>query len=358
MTKWLWVLIIIMIAACSKQESTLVTTKVRKGTVESVITLTGRAEASQQSSIMAPEDISIKSLLVTNGEQVKKDQVLCALDTEKLKDELMKEEARLNQLESDMKSSYLKLEGAKKDFERTKRLYSSGAISLTEKEKQAEDIQVQENQIDSKKNDLKIAKSNIEKIKKNMDFYEVKSPFDGTITFIWTPKDNFISGMSVKKGDLLFKISSQGKMQIKTTLREQDIVHFNQGQKLTLVFPALPETTIEGVIKLVDNSATIDKDSGVASFRMYIEFTPPENVKPGMEVEAKYFVNKKENVLMVPRSALNPLSGTEHEIVLVENKQKIKKKIKVGLLGDNDVEVTAGLNLDQEILAQYEETTN
>lgn len=344
--------------ACSKQESTIVTTKVRKGTVDSVITLTGRAEASQQSSIMAPEDISIKSLVVTNGEQVKKDQVLCSLDTEKLKDELMKEEARLNQIESDMKSSYLKLEGARKDFERTKRLYTSGAISLTDKEKQAEDIQIQENQIDSKKNDKKIAESNIAKIKKNMDFYEIKSPFDGTITFIWTPKDNFISGMSVKKGDLLFKISSQGSMQIKTTLREQDVVHFNQGQKLTLAFPALPETTTEGIIKLVDNSATIDKDTGVASFRMYIEFTPPENVKPGMEVEAKFFVSKKENVLMVPRSALNPLAGSEHEVMVVQGKQKIKKKIKTGLMGDMDVEVLSGLNLDEEILAQYDEATN
>ena len=73
-------------------------------------------------------------------------------------------------------------------------------------------------------------------------------------------------------------------------------LYFAQGQKINLKFLALENEKAEGVIKLVDNAATIDKDTGVASFRMHIEFIPPEKIKPGMETIIDYVVERKKGL--------------------------------------------------------------
>ena len=346
----------ILMFGCNKESAQeFATVEVHKATVQNVVSLTGRAEAAQQITLMAPEDITVLKLEASNGQKVKEGDVLCQLDPRKAQEQIRTEENKREQMLAGIKTAEIRLEGQKRDLEKSLRLFRSGAVSQDEKDKQAQEVEIQATQLTVLKGDLKNLEVSLEKLKHEATLLEIKAPFDAVVTYIWIAKDSFIPGSSVKKGDLLFKLSSEGKMAFKATLREQDVTHFSQGQKLNLRFPGIPGVTAEGVIKLVDNAATVDKDSGVASFRINIEFTPPPQVKPGMETMVEHVVSIKENVLSIPKTALNMASGQSVEVMTIDQGKKLKKAIKIGLIGDTNVEVISGLNNNERVLASYEE---
>jgi len=349
-----WTLIFLL--ACTKETKVdFATAEVIKDNVEIAVGVTGRAEASRQTSMMAPDDLVVEELLVSTGQNVKAGDILCKLDISRVQDQIKTEETKLLQVESQNKTNQIRLAGLKRDLSRTLNLLKQGAASVEDKERQQQELQILMTQVAVYEKEKHTVLASIEKLKAQSENLSIKASFDGVITYLWTSKDSFIKGSSVKKGDILFRLSSEGKMQVKATLREQDVSFFQQGQKLKLNSPALPGLEFDSVVILLDNSATIDKESGVGSFRIFLEFTPPKEMKSGMEVVAEFLVEKKENVLTIPKTTLDPMNSDGYQVMLINGDQKIKQKIKVGLIGDVNLEVLSGLSLGQKVMARYEE---
>ena len=351
----LFVLLAFAVSCTPEKKVEYATVVIKRGVIKNSIALVGRTEAAQQTSISAPDDLSVLNLLVNNGQLVKEGELLCELDPTKALEDVTLEEQKFAQMESQLKAATIRIEGLKKDIEKTKKLFGSGAVSLDEKQKQEQEFKIQETQFESMLEDRKNAQAHLERQKKKAELLGIKAPFLGVVSYIWITKDSFIPGSSVKKGDVLFKLSSQGKMLVKSTLREQDISYFAKGQKLTLNFPSLKNSTAEGVVVHVDNVANIDKESGVSSFKIQIEFTPPENVKSGMEAEIDFLITKKEGALLVPKSALRLSGGETAQVALISKDVKIKRKIKVGISDETNVEILEGLNAGENVLVNYEE---
>ena len=350
------ILIVLIVSACTPEKKIeYATVTIKRGAINNSIALVGRTEAAQQTAISAPDDLSVLNLLVNNGQLVKEGELLCELDPTRALEEVAVEQQKLAQMDGQVKAATIRIEGLKKDIEKTKKLYVSGAVSLDEKQKQEQDFKIQETQFESLLEDKKNALAHLDKQKKKAELLGIKAPFKGVVSYIWITKDIFIPGSSVKKGDVLFKLSSAGKMLIKSTLREQDISYFAQGQKLSINFPTLKDVKVEGSVVHVDNVATIDKDSGVSSFKIQTEFVPPEKVKSGMEAEIDYLINKKEGVLLIPKTALKPSGSDSAFVEVISNEVKTKKKIKVGISDEVNVEVLDGLKMGDNVLVNYEE---
>ena len=349
-------LILFSLLSCvQKEPNPDVTTKVLKGSIVNQVNLSGRAEASEQISVISPDDLSVLSLKTQTGSRIKKDEILCILDPKKSTEQLRTEELKYQQLLAQLEVAQIRLNGLSKDEERTNKLYNSGAASLDDKEKIKQELQIQLSSINVLKMEVSDLEKIIEKRKNEISMLDIKSSVDGVITHMWTTKDTFVEGSSVKKGDILFKISIDGPMMAKAVLREKDVVHFARGQKLELTFPSLPKLKIEGRVKEVDDSATIDKDSGTASFRIYVEFTPTRDIRSGMEVMISHLINKKENILLIPHSSFSLLENGKGEVIQVVGGKRTKKIIQTGLLGESHLEVLSGLNQNDEVLLNYEE---
>jgi RND family efflux transporter MFP subunit len=354
--KTFYILFLFFLCSCQQNEvKEFATVEVIRGDVEIAVSLTGRAESAKQTSMMAPDDLTVEDLAVSMGQIVKTGDVICKLDTIKVLETVKQEETRIAQLESQIKSTKIRLNGLRRDLQRTLSLLKQGAASIEDKEKLEQELEILLSQDSVQEREKQNFITNLQKLKLQAELLNIKAPFDGVITYLWTPKDSFVKGSSVKKGDTLFRMSSEGKMIVKSTLREQDVNYFQTGQKIDLKSPAVPGLTIDGKVTHVDNAATIDKDSGVGSFRIYIEFTPATEIKSGMEMIAEVTVEKKENVLQIPKTAINPLSSDGYHVIVVDGETKSKKQIKVGLVGDSEIEVISGLTPGQKVLAQYEE---
>ena len=349
-------ILLLSLSSCNQQNKEMkrfVILKVSIGTVVSQVKVSGRAEAALQQTIQAPFDISVKKLNSTTGDQVEQEGILAELDAETLNKKISDDQLAFEQIKARKKTSLIRLSTIKVNKSRNQKLYKSGAVSKSERDKSESDLKVAISDLEVLEREIKIKEKRLLEVKEQRNNLVLKSPFDGIVTYVWINKEEFTPGMSVKKGDLLFKVSSRGKMQIKTTVRESDVTKIAKGMPVELTFPSLREGT-NGRISYLDSAATINKSTGVSSYKVIIDFEPIDKLRPGMQAKVIASISKKKNVVIVSKPSIKLGEGNSGFVQRVVEGKKEDVRVKIGLIGDNNVEIVSGLNDGDDIIAAYE----
>ncbi len=215
------------------------------------------------------------------------------------------------------------------------------------------DLQSAELSVTAKQNALQDAKDNL------ADYF-IRAPFTGTV-----------AGMTIKKGD-----SVGGSTTIATIITDQqladvsmnevDVAKIKVGDKATLTFDAIPDLTISGTVAQIDSLGTVSQ--GVVTYDVKINFdTQDARIKPSMSVSASIITDTRENVLIVPNSAVK-VGARQNNYVemfdapltppadgLIGSISKIAPNnipVEIGLANDSDTEIISGINEGDEIVTR------
>ncbi len=195
----------------------------------------------------------------------------------------------------------------------------------------------------------------------NLAEYYIRAPFDGVVAKVNAKKGESISSA----GAAVTLITKQKIAEI--PLNEVDIAKVKIGQKATLTFDAIEGLSITGEAADIDTFGTITQ--GVVTYQVKIVFdTQDERVKPGMSISAAIITNVKQNVLLVPNSAVKFSGGTNYVEMLdsavpvsqlaasiggITSKNSPKQQpIQIGLTNDSMTEVVDGLKESDQIVTQ------
>ncbi len=152
------------------------------------------------------------------------------------------------------------------------------------------DIKSQELSVSQRQNALRDAEE-------KLSDYFVRAPFDGILTNIDVERGDAVTSATV----LATLVTRQKLAEI--SLNEVDAANVRVGQKVTPTFDALPDLTITGSVAEVDAVGTVLQ--GVVTYNVKVSFdTDDERVKPGMSVSASIILEVKQDVLLVPNSAI------------------------------------------------------
>lgn len=199
------------------------------------------------------------------------------------------------------------------------------------------DVQSQQLSMQSAQNSLADAKSAL------TDYY-IYAPFSGVVGKISVHKgDNMGSGTAVATLLTNQKICT-------IPLNEVDVSKVQQGQKVVLTFDALPDLTVAGQVATIDPVGTTS--SGVVTYNVQINFdTQDQRVKSGMSISAEIITNVKQDVLLVPNSAVKTQGTTKYVQILTNNipQQAI---ITTGLSDDTNTEIVSGLSEGEKVVTQ------
>lgn len=206
------------------------------------------------------------------------------------------------------------------------------------------DIQSQELVVTQRQNALFDAQENLNE-------YIIRAPFSGNIAD--TP---------VKVGDMLSPtntaltiITQQSIAEL--SLNEVDVAKTKRGQKVTLTFDAIPDLSISGIVSDIDTVGTVSQ--GVVTYMVKVAFdTQDERVKPGMSVGAIIITDTRDDVLMVPNSAIKsqgeesyvdvPTEQIRHRDARMNNVILLSvpkpTPVSIGVSNDISTEIVSGLN--------------
>lgn len=205
-------------------------------------------------------------------------------------------------------------------------------------------------QAEPRPEDIDVYKAQIEQAQANVNLYQsqlndtsLRSPIDGRIT-----KVNSKTGEVVSTNESVINLLSSNPFQIKVDIYEQDIVNVKEGNTVKITLVAFPKQTFEGRVVSIDPAEKIVDN--VVYYEITVDFpNQPEGIKSGMTADIVVETAKKENVLRVPKNAVENIDGKE--IIQVANWGKIEdRQITTGLEGNDYYEIVSGLREGDQII--------
>lgn len=144
------------------------------------------------------------------------------------------------------------------------------------------------------------------------------------------------------------------KVKVKAPISDQDLAYVKIGAKALVSVSAIPNEKFEGKVTNVSN--VVDQMSGSAT----VEITIPNYDKkliPGMTCSINLLLEQKENVIALPLAALFTDGFTK--VLTVDNNNIAHfREIKVGLIGNELVEIKSGLDTSEKVITTGKERVN
>lgn len=218
--------------------------------------------------------------------------------------------------------------------------------SLAEKEQKLIDLKAGATELEIKNKELSVRQkeNSLLEAQNNYADYFIRAPFDGQVAEV-----NVAKGDSVSSGTVVATLITDQKIAT-VTLNEIDAAQVKTGQKATLTFDAVSDLSITGEVVEVDTLGAVNQ--GVVSYDVKIGFdVQDERIKSGMSISATIILESKQNVLLVPISAVKSKGANSYVEILVDG-QSQRKTVMVGSSSDTMIEITEGLEEGNEVVTQ------
>lgn len=264
---------------------------------------------------------TVERVLVEEGDDVKKGQLLATLDA------------------ADMDNSYRAVEAmhtqAKDAYERMKQVYEKGSLP------EIKWVEVQSN-LEQAKVQLNMAKSRLEKCK-------LFAPDNGIIGI-----RNVEPGQSSAAGMPPFVLMKIEKVLINFSVPENEIESIKKGKTAIVRVSALGNKRFEGVISHVGIVANPYARTYMA--KITIQNTG-KAIKPGMVCDVTFDNEMDESLVIIPYTAVTTDDhGNPFVYTVSANNNKTKKQIiEVGSYQKNGLTVLSGLSVGQVIVVEGKE---
>ncbi len=188
-------------------------------------------------------------------------------------------------------------------------------------------------------------------------------------SFIYAPFDGVVAKITVKKTDSVSSGTSIGTFITKqkianVSLNEVDVAKVKTGEKATLTFDAVDGLSIAGTVLEVDLVGTVTQ--GVVNYNVKIGFdTSDDRIKSGMSVSAAIITDVKQDVLIVPNSAIK-IQGTNNYVEIFDKSMPvttgnqgvissalpIQQAVVIGAFDDFSTEIISGLSEGDKIVTR------
>ena len=262
--------------------------EITRGDIENVISCTGTIEPVRTVAVGTEVSGKIDKIFVDFNDNVKKGQVLAVLDTTFLQSSIRDANASIVRADAQYRK-------AEKDYEHNKELFDQHYVSELE-------LLSFETTMKSNFASLQSAQSALERAQFNLDHALICSPISGKVI-----NRNVEEGQTVAASfstPTLFQIAEDlSKIQILAAVDESDIGQIKEGQEVRFSVESYFDKKFQGAVREVRLQPKMV--SNVVTYTVVVDAENKEGLLlPGMTATLDFVVEKKENVLLVPSSAL------------------------------------------------------
>jgi multidrug efflux pump subunit AcrA (membrane-fusion protein) len=141
-------------------------------------------------------------------------------------------------------------------------------------------------------------------------------------------------------------------LEVKVQLSEVDAPKVRVGQKATIKVNAFNTKSYVAQVDRIDTIGTVS--SGVVVYNAYLRFvsTPPE-IYPSMNINAVIQIDRKDDVVKVPTSAIK-IANDARTIQIMRTDKNLPEtaEIHTGMVGDIDTEIMSGVQVGDIIVTR------
>jgi len=263
---------------------------VTRRTINSVVEAIGEVNPANQVTVKSEVSGRVQSIAVVTGQFVKRGEPLLLLDDTDLLTEK-------SSVQTEIAGATVRLDKAQRDYERQRNLFGEKLVSQ-------EDFDSAKTALDLAKNEIEKSQRRLQTVEDKLSKVRILAPFDGTVLNVIVSKGQVVSGATgVSQGTDLMTFADLDEMVIRAHVNQIDAAKLKQEQAATITVDSLPGVTLEGKVTLVAPQATVKNN--IKGFAVDVLVTRTDvRLRSGMNANLKLPIARAENTLAVPISAV------------------------------------------------------
>ncbi|OGK18055.1 hypothetical protein A2866_02905 [Candidatus Roizmanbacteria bacterium RIFCSPHIGHO2_01_FULL_39_8] len=149
-------------------------------------------------------------------------------------------------------------------------------------------------------------------------------------------------------GTKIASVTTDAPLDLTVNLSEIDIPKIKIGDRATIKIDALSEKTFTGKVYSIDAAGSVS--SGVTTYPVVIAFdTASSDIHPNMSATANIIVLTRDNVILIPSSAVQTQNG-QSTVRVKKDGQITSVVVEIGESSDTQTEITSGISQGDEIV--------
>ncbi len=338
---------------------TVQTGRVTRGDLTALVTASGEIKPKNYINLGANAMGIITAIYVKEGDHVRKNQVVAAIESVQAQADVQSQKAAVNSALADsaaseaaqksmedavttaqatLDRSKADLEKAKMDYDRSKDLYASKLIAKQDFEARqaaydAAQATVRESQARLDQARAQVAQSRAQVAATQRRVAQAQAvltryddmlakhnsvaPLDGVVTNLPVRVgESVVMGIQNAQGSTIMTIADMSQITAEVKVDETDIVNVKLGQPAAITVDAIPNKTFQGHVTEIGNTAIL-RSTGLAAsqsavssqeakdFKVVVAIdNPTDELRPGLSCTSKITTATRKNVLTIPIQAL------------------------------------------------------
>ncbi len=342
--KWIAVLVALAAAAAAAWWFTrpvppsLPVVRVQRSTYTDTVpgTATGVVEPARRIQVQAQLSARITDVKVHRGDVVKAGDPLVVLDPSDIDDQVRTLQAALPVLETRVQQAEARAGQVGRDAERAERLAADGSLAPAQLDSATSGRRLAALDAEVARAALRQARVQLDVMRAALRHAMVRAPFDGIVLDVDAVVGQMASALSLGSGGSgssrsmggmagasaallagagggsggLVDLADESTMAVDVDVDERDFGRVQIGQEATLSVDALGKKAFTGTVEEVFPfiSRALDQNR-TARVRVRLPDGARAEVRPGMSVQVDVVVARRDNVLVVPTTAILTRSG-------------------------------------------------
>jgi len=365
MSKKIWwiigILIVVIVAlvvlkktgTIGKDEAVKVATeKITKRTIIETVSASGKVYPEDERKVSSDVSGEVVEMYVEEGDSVRKGQILARVFADVLTSArdrassvVNQQQAQVGNTEASIASFEARLNQAKQNYDRQKKLLNDKVISKSEFETAESqyltaqaDLNAARQTVKSTKAGVQSAQASLTEANKNLSRTTVIAPMNGIVSLLAVKKGERVAGNSFSLGTEIMRVADMSKIEVRVDVGENDIPKVKIGDSAIIEVDAYNDRKFKGVVTQISSSSTsaqqVSSTSDVTNYKVYIRIDPASYAdlidpakgknlpfRPGMSASADIMTTKHENIISVPILAVTTRDRNE-----LESKTKVKEE--------------------------------
>ena len=386
------------------------TEKAAKRNIIETVSANGKIQPEAELKITSDVSGEIVEMLVKEGEQVKKGQLLCRIKPDIYESAFERVNATVNSSKANLKTTMAQLEQAKANlanaeasFARSKKLFDQNAISQQEFDASKATFEASKANVEGIKESINAADYNVKSVEAslkeantNLDKTKIYAPVDGTVSKLNVEKGERIVGVQGLQGTEILRLANLNEMEVSVEVNENDIIRIHKNDTTLIEVDAYIGKKFKGIVTEVANSAntvgvSVDQVTNFVvkirvlreSYAYLITEVNMAPFRPGMSASVEIQTSRAKDIITIPIPAVTTRNADttktkalnrdeEPEMTVVDEKQeKLNKKkedikecvfvnrngvakmvyVVTGVQDDDYIEIKSGIQVGDEVIS-------
>jgi HlyD family secretion protein len=313
------------------------------GTIAKSTVVTGKIQPRDEVNVKAQISGIVAELYKQAGDQVKENEVIAKL-------KVIPEMSQLSSAQSRVRLSEVNLKQAQTNYDREKKLFDQQLVSAESFEQVAQALKQAQEEYAASQESLEIVRDGVSSSNKSGSSTLVRSSVAGLILDIPVKVGNtVINSNTFNDGTTIATVADMDDLIFDGNIDETEVGRLHIGLPVIISVGALQDLHFDAALEYIAPKATESGGTNLFEIKATVKVPSDVTIRSGYSANAEIELQRVENVLMIPESAIQFEGDDTFIYVLKDDGTYENRPVETGLSDGVNIEIKSGLSLGEKV---------